>query len=196
MKKSIESVFVSFVFLTILLSACAPASTPVPPTLTPIPPTPTSTPIPTSTNTPPSTVIINDVSTTPAASTTLDSLKGNIEGNVSWVNPQKPIRNVEIQIVDAKSSTLTATTETDAKGYYTFVNIEPDEYAFVFTVIIPGKEMVCENPNTLFDMDLNWSNLGHAYNGKNEWVDVWLSISNVEVQAGKIAHIDMTLKCP
>src|SRR3990172_316811 len=32
MKKSIGSVFLAFVFLTVLLSGCAPASTPVPPT--------------------------------------------------------------------------------------------------------------------------------------------------------------------
>jgi uncharacterized delta-60 repeat protein len=56
MKKSIGSVFLAFMFLIILLSGCAPASTPVPPTLTPLPPTetpvpPTATSIP-STNTP------------------------------------------------------------------------------------------------------------------------------------------------
>lgn len=53
MKKSYQSVFFAFVFLTVLLSGCAPASTPVPPTLTPILPTATYTPIPpTSTVTP------------------------------------------------------------------------------------------------------------------------------------------------
>ena len=45
MKKSIGSVFLAFVFLTVLLSGCAPASTPVPPTLISIP---TNTPMPTS----------------------------------------------------------------------------------------------------------------------------------------------------
>ena len=43
MKKSIQSVFFAFVVLTVLLSGCAPASTPVPPTFTPFP---TNTPIP------------------------------------------------------------------------------------------------------------------------------------------------------
>ena len=57
MKKSIGSVFLAFVFLTVLLSGCAPASTPVPPTLMPtsIPPTavpPTDTPLPTPTEVP------------------------------------------------------------------------------------------------------------------------------------------------
>lgn len=37
MKKSIGSVFLAFVFLTVLLSGCAPASTPVPPTSIPVP---------------------------------------------------------------------------------------------------------------------------------------------------------------
>ena len=45
MKKSIGSIFLAFVFLTVLLSGCAPASTPIPPTLTSIP---TNTPMPTS----------------------------------------------------------------------------------------------------------------------------------------------------
>jgi len=59
MKKSIGSVFLAFVFLTVLLSGCAPAPTPVPPTListpTSIPPTavpPTDTPLPTPTEVP------------------------------------------------------------------------------------------------------------------------------------------------
>ncbi len=56
MKKQNESVFLLFVLLSVWLSACAPASTPIPPTITavptttPIPPTitavPTTTPIP------------------------------------------------------------------------------------------------------------------------------------------------------
>jgi hypothetical protein len=53
MKKSIGLVFLAFVLLTVLLSGCAPASTPVPPTLTSVPPT--DTPIPTATSTKPPT---------------------------------------------------------------------------------------------------------------------------------------------
>ena len=49
MKKSIQSVFLAFVFLTVLLSGCAPASTPVLPTFTPSPIPPTFTPEPTRT---------------------------------------------------------------------------------------------------------------------------------------------------
>ena len=52
MKKSIQSVFFASVFLLVLLSGCAPASTPFPPTLSPFPthtPLPTLTPIPTDT---------------------------------------------------------------------------------------------------------------------------------------------------
>ncbi len=55
MKKSIQSGCLAFVFLIIMLSGCAPASTPVPPTATytPVPPTATYTSIPpTSTVTP------------------------------------------------------------------------------------------------------------------------------------------------
>ena len=51
MKKSIGLVFLAFVFLTVLLSGCTPASTPVPPT--PIPPT--DTPVPTAMPTKPPT---------------------------------------------------------------------------------------------------------------------------------------------
>jgi hypothetical protein len=51
MKKSIGSVFLAFVLLTVVLSGCAPASTPVPPTLTFTPIPPTDTPVPTATPT-------------------------------------------------------------------------------------------------------------------------------------------------
>ena len=54
MKKSIQPLFLAFVVLTVLLSGCAPASTPIPPTqipptLTPSPIPPTFTPEPTAT---------------------------------------------------------------------------------------------------------------------------------------------------
>ena len=62
MKKSIQSVFLAVVVLTVLLSGCAPASTPVPPTSTPLPlptdtPLPTKTPVPTKTPIPPTATI-------------------------------------------------------------------------------------------------------------------------------------------
>src|SRR5262245_45341029 len=57
MKKSIQSLFLAFVVLTVLLSGCAPASTPIPPTqipptFTPSPIPPTFTPEPTATEEP------------------------------------------------------------------------------------------------------------------------------------------------
>ena len=72
MKKSIQSVFFAFVLLTVLLSGCAPASTPVPPTFTPLPtdtPLPTKTPVPTKTPIPPTATI-------PAPDKTLEFLNG------------------------------------------------------------------------------------------------------------------------
>jgi len=62
MKKSIGVVFLSFVFLTVLLSGCAPASTPLPPTSTFTPIPPTDTPVPTATNSLPT--ILADPATT------------------------------------------------------------------------------------------------------------------------------------
>jgi hypothetical protein len=47
MKKSIKSVVFVLIFLTVLLSSCAPAPTPIPPTFTPSPIPPTITPSPT-----------------------------------------------------------------------------------------------------------------------------------------------------
>jgi len=47
MRKSIWSVFLTLITLTLLVSACAPASTPVPPTISPSPISPTFTPEPT-----------------------------------------------------------------------------------------------------------------------------------------------------
>ncbi len=72
MKKTIRSMFLVFVVLTILLSGCAPASTPVPPTNTPLPtdtPLPTKTPIPTKTLIPPTATI-------PAPEKSLEYLNG------------------------------------------------------------------------------------------------------------------------
>ncbi len=64
MKKSIQSVFLAFVFLTVIVSACAPASTPpptsIPPTSTLLPTDislPTKTPVPTRTPIPPTATI-------------------------------------------------------------------------------------------------------------------------------------------
>ena len=74
MKKSIQSVFLAFVFLTILLSGCAPASTPVPPTSTP-PPLPTETPLPTKTPVPTKTPI-PPTATIQAPDKTLEYLNG------------------------------------------------------------------------------------------------------------------------
>jgi hypothetical protein len=79
MNKSIRSVFIAFVFQTVLLSACVPAATSIPPTLTSVPPTLTSTSIPptmTSTSIPPT--------TTPIPFTTLKA--GNWEGEDIWGN--------------------------------------------------------------------------------------------------------------
>ena len=52
MKNPIRSIFLIFVLLTVLLSGCAPAPPPIPPTFTPSPIPPTFTPEPTATNTP------------------------------------------------------------------------------------------------------------------------------------------------
>lgn len=64
MKKSIQSVFLVFVMLAILLSGCAPAPPPVPPTFTSVP---TNTPIPVKTSIPPTAVPPKD---TPAPTPT------------------------------------------------------------------------------------------------------------------------------
>ena len=52
MKKPIVSAFLATALLTVLLSGCAPAPTPVPPTFTTSPIPPTFTPVPTATSTP------------------------------------------------------------------------------------------------------------------------------------------------
>lgn len=78
MKKSIQSIFLSFVVLTVLLSGCAPASTPVPPTSTSVPtdtPAPTNTPLPTNTPVPTKTPI-PPTATVPAPDKVSEYLNG------------------------------------------------------------------------------------------------------------------------
>jgi len=65
MKTSIQSVFLTFVSLTVLLSGCAPAPTPVPPTSTPSPVPSTSTPEATATPVPSPTLEPTAVPTIP-----------------------------------------------------------------------------------------------------------------------------------
>lgn len=72
MKKPIKSSVLVLVVLAILLSGCAPASTPVSPTLTPIPPTGTSVP---STNTP---VPSDTPASTAGTSTTITTSVGDV----------------------------------------------------------------------------------------------------------------------
>jgi hypothetical protein len=71
MKKSIQLAFLAFVVLSVLLSGCAPASTPLPPTFTPFP---TNTPIPptvTPTLTPTPTLVPSPTVTPAAPDSTL-----------------------------------------------------------------------------------------------------------------------------
>ena len=147
-------------------------------------------------NLPPSTTIIVDTKDVSQSNTTLDPSKGHIEGNISWVNPQKPIENVAIQSYEAGSSTPKQETKTDAKGYYKFVNIEPIEYGFGITVITPSNEKVCTSPEVLFDVDLEWFHYARDYNNNNQGVDIWQSINLAKVEAGKIIYVDAILKFP
>lgn len=146
-------------------------------------------------NLPPSTTIIVDAKDAPQSNTTLDPSKGHIEGNISWY-PQPPIENADIEIFKAGSNSPVRSAKTDAKGYYTFINIEPNDYQFGISVTIPSSEMVCTSPKVLFDVDLEWVHFVRDYNNKNEWVDIWQSINLAEVQAGKIIYVDAILMCP
>lgn len=88
MKKAIRSVFLAFVFLTVFVSACAPAPTPpptsIPPTSTPLPTetsVPTNTPVPTKTPIPPT-------ATVPAPDKSLEYLNGvQVIYNETFDNP-------------------------------------------------------------------------------------------------------------
>jgi hypothetical protein len=80
MKKSVPSLFLTFVFITVLASACAPAPTlpptSVPPTFTPLPTetlVPTNTPVPTNTSVPTKTPI-SPTATVPAPEKSLEYL--------------------------------------------------------------------------------------------------------------------------
>lgn len=85
MKKSIQSVFLAFVLLTVILSGCAPASTPVPPTLTPLP-LPTDIPLPTKTPIPPTATIQAPDKTEGASEGTVTPVGGLVAENQHYKN--------------------------------------------------------------------------------------------------------------
>jgi hypothetical protein len=99
MKKSIGLVFLAFVFLTVLLSGCAPAPTPFPPTSTPVQ---TNTPLPTNTSLPTATPLPTN---TPLPTDTPVLLLKSIAG--MWVGVDKgtlggdsrPGREIEVTIL-------------------------------------------------------------------------------------------------
>jgi hypothetical protein len=105
MKKSIQSVFLAFVVLTVLMSGCAPASTPIPPTLTLVS---TNTPIPTKTSIPPTAIPPTD---TPAPTPT--EVPWNIFKSIA--TEEKPI---ELQNISSNWQTLKLITNLKFSGAF------------------------------------------------------------------------------
>lgn len=124
----------------------------------------------------------------------LDSSKVYIEGNISWLNPQKPMGNAVIDLYVVESSTPIATTKTDTKGHYVFVNVEPIKQGFGFNITIPISELVCYKPEILYN---KWFASVLAFQPSEEWAKVWLqNNTEAKVPTGEIVYMDIVLKCP
>ena len=152
MKKSFQSALLAFVFLTVLLSSCAPASTSIPPTSTFLPPTVTPVP-PTPTITP---------TLTPTPTATVLSSTGKIEGHVfqSDTNRFFSGASVELNIADLDSGDPgfnVAKTTTDSDGYYVFDEVAPGTYKlYIIFPIKKAEDYPCSLEPTKYTVDQNW----------------------------------------
>lgn len=172
--------------LVILVSvSCAAPATPAPTqAFTQEPATPTS---------------IFEVSGTAPIPVNIDPAMGNIDGNISWLDPIKstnvPISNVNIEINGHSGSNPRYTTKADLNGHYTFVNIEPMNYGFGIYFNLPISERLCEAPEYLFSKDLGWLHYATALRG-DIWYDILFSNKDVIVNPGEVVVLDFVLKCP
>ena len=151
MKKSIGSVFLSFVFLMILLSGCAPASTPsptsVPLTFTPSPIPPTFTPEPTATVTPTITPIPTPTLPFEIPSSTTGT--GTVMGLVQWNDEPVKAQGKLCKGIDDTSNCYSA--KSNDFGYLIFENVEPGVYVLKIVVFSSGWiQILDESGNPVF----------------------------------------------
>ena len=147
---------------------------------------------------PTSSITLSDVSGTAPIPVTIDPAMGNIEGNISWLDPAKstkvPISNVNIEMNGHSGSTPRYITKTDLNGHYTLVNIEPIQYGVGIYFNLSISERLCETPEYLYSKDLGWLHYATALKG-DTWYDILFSNEDVMVHPGEIVVMDFELKC-
>lgn len=133
MKKTIMSVFLMLVVITVLVSGCAPASVPVLPTLTRIPPTATSTPI---------------------SPTTTPQPFINIQGTIHFTGVRQDPFATLVVLHGKDDFTKTAIAQASADGKYSFSDIETGEYK-LWVLISNTAEMIPTCSDVIFP-DNTW----------------------------------------
>jgi len=150
MKTSIGLIFLAFVFLTVLLIGCAPASTPVPPTFTftPIPPTdtpspipPTFTPEPTATITPTNTPIPTPTLPFEIPSSTTGT--GTVMSLVQWNDEPVKAQGKLCKGIDNSNNCYSA--KSNDFGYLIFENVEPGVYVLKILVFSSGWMQILDD---------------------------------------------------
>lgn len=137
MKRSIELVFLAFVFLAVLLSGCAPASTPLPSTATPIPPTATLEPF---------TVLGTLIGSDGAIIGAEITLKTYQDETCVKLAEATELSDAEKKQLDDCSSDYASTTS-NAEGQYRFSEVAPGWYKLNFTWVLNQK------PDMLFPLE-------------------------------------------
>jgi hypothetical protein len=194
MRKSNRPIFLAFMFLTVLLSACGSPTTTQPTAIQPTAPRPTSTSEPptakpTTTSTPyPPTSTYTATPIPPTA--TLDPIMGRIEGKVYRSDTNQPFANTSVILRDATYNELLTTT-TDTQGYYIFPSIQPGEYGL--SVELTFKHPVLSSCNTLKQTGDDWLFVTEVKGGGIELTGV--DALSINVSAGEIIEKNLTLIC-
>lgn len=69
--------------------------------------------------------------------------------------PDNGIEGVQVALLDANGVPTGATTETDANGNYSFINLVPGSYGVLFTDTVSGKTLVDPNANNNGNDDID-----------------------------------------
>ncbi len=175
-----------FLFAVLFLTSCAAPVTASPTS------TPTSTLLPSNTNTP-------EAPGTPTLTVTPDSAMGTVEGHFSWSLSEAPnslpINGVTVQLDRHSGEYLKYKLKTEADGHFVFANVEPGEYGFGIYMNLQLDERQCDAPEYVYSQNLGWQHYA-SWLKIDVFYDVLFSSADIKVKPGEVVVLDFVLKCP